>query len=661
MVPVECYCPRCGAACATDDPVCHACGVSLRVTRQLTDEQADGLPSALRLAQHLQASQLFKGRYQVVRQVGVGGFGAVYEARDTREQRQVAIKEIGLAGLSAQQVIEATNSFNREVELLASFQHSSIPRIYEQLTDSEHWYVVMDFIEGETLEEYLLQADGGRLPLDQALRIGVHLCYVLDYLHSRQPAVIFRDVKPTNVMLTPEQRLYLIDFGVARQYKPGKLKDTIAFGSPGYAAPEQYGRAQTTPRADLYSLGALLHQMVTGQDPSLNPFHFKSLRAHDRTLPIELEKLVAQLLEMDVGHRPESADAVRKRLQAIAASPVVLRHHQASARIARPTSAKNTAAQVFSTLGVPVYLYRGHAATVNALAWSPDGNSLASCDDQCALHVWKPFQPARPMIFPRQLGHKRAITDVAWSPDGTRVATAGEDQVLLLWPANTRPHWWHFLLGMNTSRYEGHHMNEVKALCWSPDSTKIASGERSGLVHLWDAHTQTPILIYQEQKDEITDVAWSPDGQYIASSSLDHTVRIWGALSGKRLWNWHTRTGGTLYTPLALAWSPNGRYLAFGCSNSEVHIWDVVQQRLVYVYRRHYRGAITSVAWSPDGKRIASAGHDHTVHVWGALDGKDAFPYRGHQHRVLTVAWSPDGQYLASSGRDSVVHVWKTL
>ncbi len=138
------------------------------------------------------------------------------------------------------------------------------------------------------------------MPLDQVLRIGINLCYVLDYLHSRQPAVIFRDIKPANVMLTPEQRLYLIDFGVARQYKPGKLKDTIAFGSPGYAAPEQYGRAQTTPQADLYSLGALLHQMVTGQDPSLNPFHFPPLRAHDHTLPIELEKLVVQLLRYTV-------------------------------------------------------------------------------------------------------------------------------------------------------------------------------------------------------------------------------------------------------------------------------------------------------------------------------------------------------------------------
>src|SRR5581483_1421993 len=97
------------------------------------------------------------------------------------------------------------------------------------------------------LEEMLARADGGCLPLKQALRIAEQICDVLAYLHSRQPAIIFRDLKPANIMLTPQNKLYLIDFGVARQYKPGKRKDTIAFGSPGYAAPEQYGKAQTTP------------------------------------------------------------------------------------------------------------------------------------------------------------------------------------------------------------------------------------------------------------------------------------------------------------------------------------------------------------------------------------------------------------------------------
>ena len=662
MVLAQCYCARCGAACSVSERVCHSCGASLRVTLPLADSLS-GVYSSLRLAQHLQTGLIFKGRYQVVRQVGVGGFGAVYEAKDTREQRQVAIKEIGLAGLNAQQVIEATNSFNREVQLLASFQHSNIPHMYEQFMDAEHWYLVMDFVEGETLEAHLQRTPGGHLSLERALRIGIQLCHVLDYLHTRQPVVIFRDIKPANIMLTPEERLYLIDFGVARQYKPGKPRDTIAFGSPGYAAPEQYGRAQTTPKSDLYSLGVLLHQMITGHDPSFDPFQFQSLRAYDRTLPLELDKLVTQLLDMDEQGRPESAEVVLHRLQSIAASPVVQRRRQTNTPTNGSRPAITPGASTFSTLGVTVYLYRGHTASVNALTWSPDGTTLASCDDQRMLHIWKPFENARPITFTRQLGHAQTIHDLAWSPIGTHLATASADHTVRLWSVNLQPHWWYkleMLLGMHTTSYEGH-ASPVRTISWSPDGRLLASGEKSGKVHVWNVETLASVQLYKEHIDEITDVAWSPGGQHVASASLDHTVRVWDAHTGKREWVWHTRTRDEVYIPLALAWSPDGTYLAFSCSNSEVQVWDIVRRRLVYVYRRHYRGAVVALAWSPDGKRIASAGHDHTVQVWGALDGKDAFPYRSHQHRVHTIAWSPDGQYLASSGRDAVVHVWKTI
>ena len=132
----------------------------------------------------------------------------------------------------------------------------------------------MDFIEGQTLEDYLAKAPGEKLPLQEVLEIGIQLCKVLDYLHTRQPPIIFRDLKPANVMRAPDGHLYLIDFGIARLFKPGKKKDTIALGSPGYAAPEQHGRGQTTERADIYSLGATLHQLLSGRDPSEKPFQF---------------------------------------------------------------------------------------------------------------------------------------------------------------------------------------------------------------------------------------------------------------------------------------------------------------------------------------------------------------------------------------------------
>src|SRR5579859_237102 len=222
---------------------------------------------------------LFRNRYFIMDQVGAGGFGSVYKARDIQSgDRLVAIKEVSLLGLHPQAMIEATTAFQREVSVLSQLDHPNLPRVYEYIQNPGHWYLVMDFITGETLEEYQSQAPNGRLLLSEVLDIGIQLCIVLDYLHSQQPPIVFRDLKPANIMRTPTGQLYLIDFGIARYFKPGQAKDTVALGSLGYAAPEQYGKAQTTPRADIYSLGAVLHQLLTTKDPTESPFRFPPLR-----------------------------------------------------------------------------------------------------------------------------------------------------------------------------------------------------------------------------------------------------------------------------------------------------------------------------------------------------------------------------------------------
>src|SRR6185312_17225038 len=144
---------------------------------------------------------LLHGRYNVLSQVGTGGFGAVYKARDLQTNgRMVAIKAIELDTLSASQAIEATDTFNRELSLLSNLDHPHLPTIYEHFIDETHWYLVMDFIDGEPLDEYLQQIQTTSLPLKQVLNIGTQLCDVLRYLHQLQPPVIFRDLKPANIM-----------------------------------------------------------------------------------------------------------------------------------------------------------------------------------------------------------------------------------------------------------------------------------------------------------------------------------------------------------------------------------------------------------------------------------------------------------------------------
>jgi serine/threonine protein kinase, bacterial len=293
-------CRSCGKDNRDDSRFCSWCGTALSTgSTTLT-----GLLPA--------QSLLHGGRFLILERVGQGGMGAVYKALDLQvNKRIVAVKEMSQSGLSGQDLQDAIKAFTHEAEMLARLKHQSLPYIYGQFEDGGRRYLVMEFIEGETLEHRLevLQQQGKRLPIERVLAISRKLCTVLDYLHSQRPPIIFRDLKPSNIMLGPNGQVCLIDFGIARLLVPGKSKDTVALGSEGYAPPEQYRRA-TSPRSDIYSLGATLHQMLTGHDPSDNPFLFQPFTIN---MP-ELERLVINMVALDEKQRPANMNEVRRVL-----------------------------------------------------------------------------------------------------------------------------------------------------------------------------------------------------------------------------------------------------------------------------------------------------------------------------------------------------------
>jgi tetratricopeptide (TPR) repeat protein len=298
-------CAQCGRVNLPQAKFCASCGQALRA------------PSGT-LTGTLPVQQMLRGRYRVLGRAGQGGFGAVYRAEDSvLGNRLMAIKEMSQSGLGTQELNEAREAFQREALLLGNLRHPSLPHIYDQFSEDGRFYLVMEFIEGETLEDRLIHAPGRRLAVPEVLEIALQLCDVLEYLHTRQPPIIFRDLKPANVMLPPTGPLFLIDFGIARLFKPGKAKDTMRFGSPGYAPPEQYGQAQTTGQSDIYALGALLHQLLSGIDPSINPFLFSPLPLGT---PAGLEPLIMQMVALKMEDRPASIAVIRQELQRIAAA-----------------------------------------------------------------------------------------------------------------------------------------------------------------------------------------------------------------------------------------------------------------------------------------------------------------------------------------------------
>ncbi|GCE24192.1 protein kinase domain-containing protein [Dictyobacter kobayashii] len=302
------FCDNCGATNRPDAKFCYACGQP-QISYATTNTVTGLLTSAYELKQ----------RYHILQKLGQGGFGAIYKAADLLfNDTPRAVKEMGMRGLDEQETKEAIVAFRNEATLLANLSHPNLPRIYDHFEERGRWYLVMDYIEGETLEKRLEMAPGGYLPLKEVVELGIQLCTVLGYLHSHQPPIIFRDLKPDNVMLTPDGQVYLIDFGIARFFKPGQTKDTMSLGTPGYAAPEQYGRMQTTIRSDIYSLGATLYQMISGIHPGLTPFLQQPLEL-DASQPanVALEKLVMQMLELKEQQRPQDAMIVKQELQSV--------------------------------------------------------------------------------------------------------------------------------------------------------------------------------------------------------------------------------------------------------------------------------------------------------------------------------------------------------
>jgi succinate dehydrogenase hydrophobic anchor subunit len=327
------FCDECGAALPAQATSCAVCRHYFVPSSPAPPAQAAGaslLPTPAASVGTLRRGMLFAQRYRILDKVGEGGFGITYKAEDLDHHRWlVAIKQINLSQLSPQQVIEATDSFNREVGYLSRLKHDDIPRIYDYFTDPGHWYVVMDYIAGETLENKLKKAHRGRFPTQQVFDIGMALCDVLGYLHAQRPPIVFRDVKPANIMLTKSGRIYLIDFGIARYYAPGQSRDTAPLGSPAYAAPEQYGKAQTTMQTDIYGLGATLQTLLTGKDPlEIAVSGEKQGRKIKRRVPRKLRPLLEQMLERDASKRPQSMDEVKQSLH-------WLKEHSAGHRVQR--------------------------------------------------------------------------------------------------------------------------------------------------------------------------------------------------------------------------------------------------------------------------------------------------------------------------------------
>ena len=233
---------------------------------------------------------VIEGKYEILKLIGQGGMSKVYLAMDKRLNKQWAVKEIEKRARDRNNEIIIQSAI-AEANMIKKLDHPSLPRIVDIIENPEVIYVIMDYIEGEPLSNVL--DEYGAQPQDIVIDWAKQLCEVLDYLHTRKPSIIYRDMKPANIMLKPDGNLKLIDFGIAREYKEQNLADTVSLGTKGYAAPEQFGgKGQTDARTDVYCLGVTLYHLVTGQNPCEPPYELYPIRHWNPQLSGGLERII---------------------------------------------------------------------------------------------------------------------------------------------------------------------------------------------------------------------------------------------------------------------------------------------------------------------------------------------------------------------------------
>lgn len=262
----------------------------------------------------LQIGDIIDGRYEILKEIGRGGMSVIYLAMDNRLNKSLAVKDIRKRDESNSEIL--IHSLVVEANMLKRLDHGSLPRIYDIIEDEGDIYVVMDYIEGESLQEKIER--DRIIPAEIVIDWAMQLCDVLDYLHTRKPnPIIYRDMKPDNVMLTPDNKIKLIDFGIAREYKAENLTDTTNLGTKAYASPEQVSGVQTDERTDIYSLGVTLYHLVTGKSLNEPPFEIRPIRTWDPSLPEGLEYIIEKCTQAEPDQRYQNCKELAYDLENI--------------------------------------------------------------------------------------------------------------------------------------------------------------------------------------------------------------------------------------------------------------------------------------------------------------------------------------------------------
>jgi serine/threonine protein kinase len=603
-------------------------------------------------------------RYEIIAEVGRGGMGIVYRARDRETGELVALKILRPDIATDERVMER---FKNELRLARKITHKNVCRIYEFSRADETAYISMEFVDGESLREVL--ARFGTLSFRKAIQITQQICAGLREAHAL--AIVHRDLKPENVMLDRSGHIKVMDFGIARSIETDTMTTGSIIGTPAYMAPEQAEGKGIDQRADIYSLGLILYEMITGNAAFAGDtpmaVALKQVREQptppreiEPAIPYDFESIVLKCLEKDPAKRYQSVDELEEALvhagmssnqrpvRAIGSGILARgpRQPQSSRPWVRPSAYSFAVGFTIAILLAWAWSLRNHSGpdwhkgTVNAVAFSPDGRLLATASEDKTVGLWQVGTWQKVRVFS---GHTRAVETVAFTPDGRWLASGGVDKTIRVWDVSN---------GHELRRWVANKQG-VSALAFTSNGSRLASGGGDGKVSVWDPTTGQESISFLANEGGVDSLAFAPDNRIIATAGgAEEDVKVWDVGTGRL----QLTITGHSDVVTAVAFSPDGRWIASGSYDNTVRIWDSATGQELHTFNGH-EDMVNDVAFSRDGHWLASASADETVRIWDASTGQQMRVLKGREGSVTCLAFSPTAGWLAS-GEQRTVDIW---
>jgi serine/threonine protein kinase len=632
--------------------------------------------------------------FEMFEEIGQGGMGKVYRARQMSLDRIVAIKVIGEQFLTNRL---AVRRFQREAQIAARLAHPNIVSIYQAGEIQGRQYLVLEYVDGRNLHDMV--SHQGPLPVETACRYLRQAALGLQHAHER--GLVHRDIKPANLIVNPTTGiLKILDMGLARLSDPsfGGVASMMTrigtfMGTPDFVAPEQAMDARAADiRSDLYSLGCTFYFVLVGSVPFPVEHVLEKMDKHRWEMPTPVESLrpeipagVGDICRKLMAKRPadrfQEPKALAAALQPFAGETglsVLLPTPSAfdlSSMSSLPelsaSNSTNNEAQVFATNPASISMpssagdgqdtlpealmkastgeclcWEGHRGPVQAIAFLRGGLRIASASKDGTLRIWS-------LVTGQQ--HRRwpvsgsGLSLLVPSPDGRRLLVGDEHHLVRIWDMR-----------------EGRELmifpqltNPVACGVFSPDATRLLTGSTDGVIRLWDVKTGSRIRRFEGHGGQVWCLLFENEGREFISAAADGTIRRWDTETGRQIIS--------LDLPLQLdrkhsvtcaAFSGNGRFLVSGGSDHLVSLWDALTGKRLSRFQGH-RGWVYSVAFSPTGRHVLSGGGDKTLRYWHIGQNREIACFMGHTNRIATVAFAPEGRFAASAGFDRTIRIWR--